>query len=108
MMRALAAEARAAGSQPPLQRADSWMAIVHLQEVSEMGDIKEQEIRRWKEREKKDLDVEKNRGERPLEGFSGSGAGTSWSAATDEGRASAEEHGRDKEKSEKASEEQAE
>lgn len=73
-----------------------------------MGDIKELEIRRWKEREKKDLEVEKNRGERPLEGYSGSGAGTSWSASTDTGEASVEEHGRDKEKSEKASEEQAE
>lgn len=69
--------------------------------------LREQELRRWKEREKKDLEVEENRGERPLEGFSGSGAGSTWAAAADDGKLSAQEHGEDKQKSERASEAQA-
>ena len=33
--------------------------------------LREQEIARWRERERKDLDVEHDRGPRPLEGLSG-------------------------------------
>ena len=69
--------------------------------------IAEQEIRRWKEREEKDLEVERYRGERPLEGFSADEAGSTWAANADNGELSAREHGSDKERSERESERQA-
>lgn len=104
----LAPARRALSGQSCVEPTPRTVRILQLKGDCAMADLREQEIRRWKEREKKDLEVEKNRGERPLEGFSGSGAGSTWAAAADDGRLSAEEHGEDKEKSEEASEEQAE
>ncbi|HLL53499.1 MAG TPA: hypothetical protein VK447_08140 [Myxococcaceae bacterium] len=67
-------------------------------------EFKELERKRWRERELKDLEVEQNRGPRPLEGFSGEDAGTTW---TDEQNDSERElHAEDNEKALKASEEQ--
>ncbi|MFL5318024.1 MAG: hypothetical protein ACJ790_00105 [Myxococcaceae bacterium] len=67
--------------------------------------IRDQEIRRWKEREKKDLEVEHNKGPRPLEGFSG--GHTTWTGDQDDAAARTV-HAHDEEKSEELSEEQAE
>lgn len=63
------------------------------------------EKERWKEREKKDLEVERNRGPRPLEGFAG--GHTTWTGQQDDAAAS-EVHAGDREASERLSEEQAE
>lgn len=66
--------------------------------------IREQEIRRWKEREAKDLEVEANKGPRPLEGFSG--GHTTWTGEQND--AAREVHANDEELAEKLSEKQAE
>jgi len=50
-------------------------------------EFKEHERARWREREQKDLEVEENRGPRPLEGFSGDDAGTTWTDDQDDNAA---------------------
>jgi hypothetical protein len=67
-------------------------------------EIQELERRRLKEREKADLEVERNRGPRPLEGFSG--GETSWVFEQNDWVA-AEEHGDDAARSMEESERQA-
>jgi hypothetical protein len=53
-----------------------------------------QELERRIENEKKDLEVEEQRGPRPLEGFSGGGAGTTWVPGQND-RLAEKEHGED-------------
>ncbi|MRI89293.1 hypothetical protein FGE12_14145 [Aggregicoccus sp. 17bor-14] len=65
---------------------------------------REHERARLREKELKDLEVERNRGPRPLEGLS-SGGHTTWTGQQDD-RAAAEVHGHDREDAEAASEEQ--
>lgn len=72
------------------------MADIHDKE-------REQERERLRKLEEKDLEVERNRGPRPLEGFSG--AHTSWTGYQDDD-AAAELHADDARKAEQASEEQ--
>lgn len=67
--------------------------------------FKRHEYELWREREKKDLEVERNRGERPLEGFSGEDAGTTWTDEQDDS-AAAEVHAHDRDDSLRESEEQ--
>jgi hypothetical protein len=62
-----------------------------------------QERERLRKLEEKDREVERNRGPRPLEGFSG--AHTSWTGYQDD-RAAEEVHADDARKSDEASEEQ--
>lgn len=69
-----------------------------------MTTLDEQERRRWKEREAKDLEVERNRGPRPLEGFAG--GHTTWTGEQDDA-AAAEVHAGDAQRAEELSEEQA-
>lgn len=70
------------------------------------GPLDEQERRRWKERERADLEVERIHAERPLEGLSGETAGTTWTEQQDDVLAR-EVHAHDEERSTRASEEQA-
>ncbi len=72
----------------------------------ERGPISELERQRWKEREKADLEVERTHAERPLEGFSGDDAGTTWSEQQDD-EAARVVHADDEERSVRSSEEQA-
>ncbi len=65
---------------------------------------REHERARLREKELKDLEVERNRGPRPLEGLS-SGGHTTWTGLQDDA-AAAEVHANDAEKAERASEEQ--
>jgi hypothetical protein len=65
---------------------------------------REHERARLREKELKDLEVERNRGPRPLEGLS-SGGHTTWTGQQDDSVA-AEVHGHDREDAEAASEEQ--
>jgi hypothetical protein len=64
---------------------------------------REREMQRRLENEKKDLEVEENRGPRPLEGFSA--ASTSWTGEQDDEAASTL-HADDAERSDEASREQ--
>jgi hypothetical protein len=66
---------------------------------------RQKELQRLIEEEKKDLEVEKQRGPRPLEGFAG--GHTSWTGDQDD-QAAATEHAEDARKSLEASEKQAE
>src|SRR4051812_40626635 len=63
----------------------------------------ERDLKRLEEQEKLDLEVEKERGPRPLEGFSG--AHTSWTPEQDESQAE-QVHGEDAAKSAEASQAQ--
>jgi hypothetical protein len=65
---------------------------------------REHERARLREKELKDLEVERNRGPRPLEGLS-SGGHTTWTGQQDDA-AAAEVHAHDAEEAEAASEEQ--
>lgn len=67
--------------------------------------LREQEIRRWKEREAKDLEVERKKGPRPLEGYAG--GHTTWTGEQDD-RAAREVHANDERLSEDLSAEQTE
>ncbi len=62
----------------------------------------DRELARRRENEKKDLDVESRHGERPLEGLSPEGAGTTWTPDQDE-REAERVHGHDEERSREAS-----
>lgn len=65
-------------------------------------ELRRREYDNWREREIKDLEVEKNHGPRPLEGFSGKTAGTTWTLEPDEA-AAATEHAHDADDSLRAS-----
>jgi hypothetical protein len=67
--------------------------------------MRERELERRRENEEKDLEVERQTGPRPLEGFSG--AHTSWTGEQDDAPAG-EEHGDDERKSRERSERQVE
>jgi hypothetical protein len=67
-------------------------------------EMREKERQRWKEREAKDLEVEQERGPRPLEGFAG--GHTTWTGLQDDA-AAPEVHGEDARASLEASEAQA-
>ena len=64
---------------------------------------RETDLERLREQEKLDLEVERNKGPRPLEGLSG--GETNWEFPTDD-RSAAEEHGEDARRSWEASVEQ--
>lgn len=68
--------------------------------------LRELERQQWKERERADLEIERTHAERPLEGFSGADAGTTWSEQQDD-EAAREVHANDEERSVRRSEEQA-
>ena len=66
---------------------------------------RQRELTLRRENEKKDLEVERTIGERPLEGLSG--GHTTWTTEQNESRADREAaHGRDEERSRRSSEEQ--
>ena len=55
------------------------------------GRMRERELERRRENERKDLEVEDTHGDRPLEGLSRA-PGTTWTAEQDDSRRSAHEH----------------
>jgi hypothetical protein len=60
--------------------------------------MRDRELSRRRENEQKDLEVESRHGQRPLEGLSSSGAGTTWTPDQDE-REAQRVHGNDEERS---------
>ena len=80
--------------------AEEWDAKVRVSEKE-----RERERERLRNEEQKDLEVENNRGPRPLEGFAG--GHTSWTASQDDEEA-AKVHADDDAKARKLSEEQVE
>ena len=70
--------------------------------MSERKDpMRERELSRRRENEQKDLEVESRHGERPLEGMSSDGSGTTWTQEQDE-REAPRVHGHDEERSQRA------
>jgi hypothetical protein len=67
--------------------------------------MRERELARRRENEQKDLEVESRHGERPLEGLSSAGSGTTWTPEQDE-REAPRVHGHDEERSRRASRQQ--
>ena len=67
--------------------------------------LRETEVARWREREKKDLETEHDHRERPLEGLSHA-TGTTAPPGIDDDRIRRREHGSDELRSERASREQ--
>jgi hypothetical protein len=64
--------------------------------------MRDRELERRRENETKDLEVEARHGERPLEGLSSAGAGTTWTQEQDE-REAPRVHGEDEQRSQEAS-----
>lgn len=67
--------------------------------------MRDRELARRRANERKDLEVERRHGDRPLEGLSSAGSGTTWTPEQDD-REAESVHGHDEERSWRASKQQ--